>query len=262
MCGIGGFVNIREDFTRLRLTLALGLGIDTRGGHASGFVAIREQQTHASKVVGGWTTAPNEFLLEAAHSDLCLMHSRWATCGNANSIKHAHPFAIKREGQIVLWGVHNGIIWNAEESASIHDRKYEVDSKELFELIADQEWETLRLLTGYGVAMWLEADKNHINLLRLNDQSDFHAVKVKSGGFVWGSTEEIVEDALKSAGLKSSTQYECEDVGRVYQISKAGIKASNLMDLRVLDPWECVESVSSEEEETTKSKKHRRRLFR
>src|SRR5271157_6594912 len=110
MCGISGWSNIKADNkTKLLLTYALGQGIDSRGEQGCGFISIRDKEIHTHRTSGGWSRAPNEFLGDAASSDVLVMHSRWATCGERDQVLQAHPFTIKRRGKNVLYGLHNGI---------------------------------------------------------------------------------------------------------------------------------------------------------
>lgn len=237
MCGIGGFSQIKDDFTKLRLTYFLGQGIDTRGGHGIGYVAIKDHYVRWAKMAGEWKEAPKDFIIKSAIADSLLMHSRWATCGTPNEVKQAHPFTIKRKGKDVLYGVHNGIIWDAWGSAAAHRRKIDVDSQELLELIADRETKTLQKLAGYGVAMWVECDTNYINLVRLSGQSEICVAKVENNGLVWASTRDILDEALMRSGIKPIDYYDCEEVGRVYHLGKKGIVRSNLKGVRLLEPW-------------------------
>lgn len=238
MCGISGFsLNNNHSKIKLALTAALGRAIDTRGGHGIGFVSIKDSQTYAAKTSGTWYKAPEDFVEEASEADSLLMHSRYATCGIANEVKQAHPFAVRRHNKAALYGVHNGIIWDAWASASYHKRHIDVDSQEIFELIADRKYRTLQILDGYGVAMWVEAGADYINLSRLAPQSEICVIEVENGGFVWGSTWAIVRYALNATDLTPVYAHPCKEVGRVYQISKKGVFASNLKSVKVTQPF-------------------------
>lgn len=220
MCGLAGFAGIKDYKTRLVLTTALTVkGIESRGGHAAGYVAITEKHgIRYGRKVGPWSKARTRFLKSAASGDMCLMHSRYATCGKKD-VTSAHPFAIHRKGKVVLWGAHNGMIPDAWDCAKAHNRVCNVDSQEVFELIADGEYETIQKLMGYGVLTWVEAnDPTCIKLVRLSKNSDMEIVSVKGGGIVWASTWKILSEALKAAGLEGEYKYHVEEVGRVYEI--------------------------------------------
>lgn len=233
MCGIAGFAGIADSTARFRLVLALGAGIDMRGGHAAGYVALAGKTLRYAKKAGEWSNARYRFLLSASRSDMCLMHARFATCGIKHAVEQAHPFAIRREGKVALWGVHNGVIFDAWDSAKWHGRKIEVDSQELFELIADEEFDTLKQLEGYGIAIWIDANKNHINLARLSNWSEICVVGVQGGGIVWGSTWSIVADALEEAELHADFEYKLDEIGQVYHITPEKVQCSNTKGVRV-----------------------------
>src|SRR5579859_143434 len=129
MCGLAGIAGITNRNTRERLIWTLGMGIDERGGHAAGFVSVRETKVVQGRREGFWISAPDKFIERAAIGQTVLMHARYATCGKGGR-HEAHPFEIVRNGRPVLWGAHNGVIWDAEESAMFHNRPYDVDSRE------------------------------------------------------------------------------------------------------------------------------------
>ncbi len=239
MCGLAGFAGLNDAETRFRLVLALGAGIDNRGGHAAGYVSLAGNQIRFAKRAGEWSTARYRFILSASRADICLMHARFATCGDKDAVLQAHPFAIKRDGKVKLWGAHNGMIFDAWESAAWHDRedRIDVDSQELFELIADEEYDTLRHLEGYGVATWINAGENHVNLVRLSEYSEICVVRVKGGGIVWGSTWGIVSDACEEAKLDVESEFDLDEVGRVYQIFPGQVLMSANTGVKVADSF-------------------------
>lgn len=220
MCGLAGFAGVKDENKRLGLVLGLGFEIDSRGGHAAGYVTIGNGIRHGTKL-GHWATASDEFLDNAASGSIALLHARWATCGK-RTIDEAHPFNIQRDGKTVLYGAHNGMIYNAEDSALAHNRPYTVDSKELFELLADANYEVIESLSGYGVITWIEPGTDAIYLARISESSEIFVVRTKCGAVVYGSTKEIVKRGLKFAGMKMKTSYTLE-VGRVYEIRSDGI---------------------------------------
>lgn len=238
MCGLAGFAGIPED-RRLLLVYSLGVGIDSRGGDASGFVTLNDRPVSFRKP-GTWTRASARFSRAAADGDICLMHARLATCGERENPSQAHPFAIKRWGRTVLWGAHNGMIYDADDSAKANGRSYSVDSKELFELLADGEHIKIQELTGYGVATWIEAGSRHVNLSKLSDDGEIVVAKVHGGGTVWASTWPILKRATDFAGIKVKSTYKIEEVGRVYEIHTHGVHIGHRTGIHVNNRWNWV----------------------
>lgn len=238
MCGLSGHHGIKDQETRLKLIIGLGAGIDNRGGHASGFISSTKDKINYCKRIGKWIKSKQRFLNTAASGDICLMHARWATCGVKESISQAHPFAIKRKNQVVLWGAHNGMVPNAWDSAKSHGREIEVDSQEIFELLADKDYEGIRKLNGYGVITWIEAEnRNHVNIVKLSNHADICVMKTTGGGVVWASTQYILSEGLKLAGLTAESEYKDLEVGRVHQIRADGLYKTAQDGITVGDMW-------------------------
>lgn len=227
MCGLAGYVGIAEKH-RLALVLGLGEGADDRGGHAAGYVGIEGQYLRLRHRIGTWRDADADWLVTASETTTLLMHARWATCGNKNDVRQAHPFQIKRNGKTVLYGAHNGMLWGAEESAYENGRKFTVDSREMFELLADKNYAGIESFDGYGVAMWVRPDEYHtVNLVRLSEESEIVAVKA-AGGVVWASTEKILVEALAAARVdeESIEPLDLSQIGKVYEITAHGANLS------------------------------------
>jgi hypothetical protein len=213
MCGLGGYAGIgSEVFAR-----ALGIELDMRGGHAAGYVNDKGWATR----VGPWESARRRFVRRAGEGAAGIIHARYATCGT-QSQRDAHPFEIRRGGAPVLYGAHNGMIDDADDCAKEYGRPYTVDSRELFELIADGEFPTIQNLAGYGVASWMVPGKAEVNLSRLTESGEICVVSISGGGYAWASTWEILASALVAARLIPVDSYKLE-VGTVYKIRPDGI---------------------------------------
>lgn len=232
MCGIFGHSLVQDTDKRLMLTAAGGYGIDARGGDASGFLTVASGTVRYCKRVGEWSNAKMRFIRTAASGELVMMHARMATCGG-KGFNEAHPYAIKRNGRVILWGAHNGMIYDADDSAKDHNRPYTVDSKELFELLADDEIKTINDLTGYGVITWVEANNpNAVKLCKLSEDGEIFVVSLKEGGIVWASTQKILYEALRIAKLTADLQYTIE-TGKIYSISNGEILYTGIDGLEV-----------------------------
>ena len=234
MCGLAGYSGIVSSFDRQNIVFELGWGIDDRGGDAAGFVTVSHTLRYCKRV-GMWSGAKNRFIKAAATGHLTMMHSRWATCG-VKSLSEAHPFVIRRNGKTVLYGAHNGIIYDAWESAKKNGRNIEVDSQEIFELIADGKFAEIAELGGYGVLTWIYANNpTVVNIVRMTKNSEIEAAKLKSGGIVWASTSKILRAAVKSANLEIEVEYDLKEIGTVYQIEDGEITMSTLPAVKLAE---------------------------
>jgi hypothetical protein len=237
MCGLAGFAGVQADeYAKLMLVFELAIGIDLRGGDAAGYVSLSEKEgLKYAKRVGTWVHAKPRFFESAASGEMCMMHARFATCGS-KGYNDAHPFAIRRNGKVVLWGAHNGMIPDAWDSAKKHKRDCNVDSKELFELLADKNYAGIQDMTGYGVITWIEAENpTHVKMARLTEDSDIVVVALKEGGIVWGSTMSIVQSAVESAELNIRCVYTLNDIGRVYQMQSDGVYQTACTDVKLAE---------------------------
>lgn len=233
MCGLSGFIGIPKA-QAWAVVYGLGGGIDDRGGHAAGYTSVKNGKISNVRKIGEWSRASRRFLRGAAKADICMMHARFATCGIKESVDHAHPFEITRNGATELYGAHNGIIYDgAEESAKLHGREYTVDSREVFELLADGKLNAIQRLDGYGVLTWIVPGSDYVNMVRLSDHSEIAVVQLKAGGHVWASTSSILYEALDLACLKVKTSYTLDQVGMVYQIRKDMVYESHVTDLHL-----------------------------
>ncbi len=233
MCGLSGFIGVPKA-QAWGLVYGLGAGIDMRGGHAAGYVSVRNSELRINKKIGEWSDASRKFIRGAAKGDMCMMHARFATCGIRDSVDHAHPFEIRRNDETILYGAHNGVIYDgAEESAKLNGRTYTVDSREVFELLADGEFEAIRNLQGYGVLTWIEPGADHVKMVRLSQNSDIEVCKLRAGGIVWASTSRILHEALDIAGLRATTNYVLPKIGMVYELRANGVQETHADDLRV-----------------------------
>lgn len=225
MCGLAGFQGLAlTEQSRALLVWALGEGTDRRGGHAVGFVSTDvNKNVSAHRRLGRWGDKDaTKFIMSAARGVSTMLHARFATCGT-RGVNDAHPFTIKRADKTILHGMHNGMIYNARESARDNKRDYSVDSRELFELLADNDLEAIAELDGYGVITWVTAaDPDRVYLCKISEDGELYAASVKGGGVVWGSTKAIVQYALATVGLEVEIEYEIES-GTVHSASDGSL---------------------------------------
>lgn len=242
MCGVAGFAGLRHLSYQQRedLTVALGIGIDDRGGHAAGFVGYYGNQhqefPRLARKLGTWAAASDRFIRRAAAAHTLMMHSRFATTGSPADIRNAHPFPIHRDNRTVLYGCHNGMLTGTLASAKVRKRQHTVDSKELFELLADREFKAIKQLEGYGVITYCYPSSADIKLCRISKQSDIILCQLEAGGFAWASTASILAEALVFASLKPGDTVPLE-IGQVYNISATAVTPTRKSSLIVEDGW-------------------------
>ncbi len=237
MCGLAGFSGIKDEHKRWVLMRTLGIGIDARGGHAAGYVSLRTAESSlaptVNKRIGTWKGANGRFLSEAAKGEVLMMHSRFATCGQRDNVTHAHPFVIKREGKSVIYGAHNGVLGGTYGSSAKAKRTHTVDSRELLELMADDDVDGINNLTGYGVVTWITPSSGNVNMVRLSENSDIIVVSLKGGGIAWASTWNILRTALNAAGIEAEHTLVTEEIGMVYQMAATGVYKTQVTGITV-----------------------------
>ncbi len=229
MCGLAGFANVTNLAARIPLAYHLGIGADDRGGHAAGYVSASLQPgspIHYGRTLGRWGDTSRAFMAAACAGDLTILHARYATMGRKDVASNAHPFAIKRDGRTVLWGAHNGMIEGTHATARAHGREHTVDSRELFELLADGKLDALRALQGYGVLTWIErvpapGAARCVRMVRLTDDAELVVARTECGAIVWASTWEILAPALQAAGMVADVTFTI-DTGKVYEAHADG----------------------------------------
>ncbi len=226
MCGLAGYSGVLSYSKRLALVEALGIGIDRRGGHAAGYVSLPSASSGVApkvgKRIGTWGDASRKFMTQAASGEVCMMHSRFATMGTKDDVNNAHPFIVRREGKAVLYGAHNGMLSGTWTSAREHGRNHTVDSREMLELLGDDDHAAIGKLTGYGVVTWITPESGAVYMVRLSDQSDIHIVNLAEGGIAWASTWSILGAALKEAGLTPVNTFLVPEIGQVYAMRADG----------------------------------------
>lgn len=229
MCGLAGFVGVKDQALRESLIVGLGSGIESRGRDACGFVSINDKDIVSySRAIGPWTKMKNRFIRTAASGSVAMLHSRLSTCHNGSEYKAAHPFAIKRDNKTILWGAHNGIISNAFKLGLDANKKYDVDSQAVLDMLPEWDVDKLGSVHGYGVLTWIEnADHSVINVMKITKGGDLVIAKTPEG-LIYASTWPILRTALEFAEIKCEGVWENQiDAGVAYVISKDGLFISN-----------------------------------
>lgn len=238
MCGVAGYAGLSYVSQKVRedLVEALGIGIDQRGGHASGFVRVTATDIRCHRKLGEWSSARMRFIRAAAEGTTLMMHARFATTGRRDDILNAHPFPIVRNGRTVLYGAHNGMLEGTWGSATEHGRDHTVDSREFLELLADQDYEAIRNLEGYGVVTYVQPTDGIIRVVRISRDSDLVVYRLKGGGILYASTAAIAKDAADYAGLLIERELPVNRVGQVYRLVSR-VEKDKLSGIEVESFW-------------------------
>lgn len=239
MCGISGYIGHFDAQTRLALVAGMACGIDKRGSHGAGYVSVdSEGKVAYGRRLGYWATAKPKFFYAAASGIATIQHARFATCGK-RTVNEVHPFAIDRNGRTVLWGVHNGVLYTADESAKRHGRKpHAVDSVEALQLVADRKYDAVEDISGYGTLAWIENDNRQtVRLVKMTGSADLEIglLTAKDGtvGYAFASTYAILKDAAELAGCTVANTYTL-NTGTVYDLSaeKGPIVSGDVVKLK------------------------------
>lgn len=215
MCGLFGWC-IKDDAPGdvvIRLASVLPLLNETRGDHAHGAAwAANDGTIHYNKVLGEAHNSAAMFM----KSRLMLGHTRYATVGDKEKAKNAHPFAYKH-----IVGAHNGSVTNWRQAANKWKVTAEVDSELLFYRLAERGH--FKSLTGWGVASWFDTRKpDRVYLTRLSSSGDL-AVALTDYGVVWSSDESHLATALETAGLKVVAAYSELPVNKLHWAERTSL---------------------------------------
>lgn len=220
MCGVAGFSGVSHltRYQRMALVDHLGMGIQTRGNHAWGWIGGDNGGVQTGKGLGRWSATSIGTTWKVAEYDSVIMHSRYATHGSKDDVRNAHPFCIRRNNRTVLYGVHNGVLHGTEATAKKYGRDHTVDSRELLELMADGKHEDIATISGYGLLAWTTPRSRVIQLCKLTAGANIAVFRVKRGGIVFASESSMVRKALDAAGLDAGPQLYLEKVGATYML--------------------------------------------
>lgn len=187
-----------------RFAIALALGIEVRGKHATGFGWAEqgddENIYYAKRKGKAAQVAPSMPLGKGIHT--LMAHTRHATTGDPSVYDNNHPVV---NGPVVA--IHNGRIDNHDELITVSgvERVGEVDSFALAavlnspEMNFDSPVEVLELIEGVAAVAWMDAeDVNALHLARLSTRPLTYGF-TKRGDFVFSSTRKTLAASSKMA---------------------------------------------------------------
>ena len=209
MCGIFGYAkrqNAQNDNQIERLKDVLTYLADEsviRGTDSTGISMIDSNSRRtfkatapSSEVVADKSWKKNILNRVNRDSTIAIGHVRLATHGVVNS-RNAHPFEI---GDVI--GAHNGIIYNYNKLADKYNKSIEVDSEIIFESLNDRSMNSaLEELEGDYAISWVKDSNKIVHLARESSRPLSVAYWKKAKILMWASTDDILDKALKRAGL-------------------------------------------------------------
>lgn len=156
MCGICGFVNIRDEYIKKLLCYAN----ETRGRQTSSCIYEKSNEFHISKITESISKTISDGLFDESvwKSKIMLFHNRQASnslgVNGGNKIENAHPFVCEN-----IIGAHNGYWSNYEELSkkyNIPKNQSVVDSNVAIYLINMLGIKALPELLGSGSMWWID----------------------------------------------------------------------------------------------------------
>ena len=203
MCGIAGAnLSPDENINAHDLSVALLLGIEERGRHATGAAFFDNGDPQVQK-----TNMPAsefvEYLDMAAGTRNLILHTRWATKGSPNDNRNNHPIDVRG-----IVGVHNGMVWNDDEvfdQIGVEKRIAEVDSEAIFASLLYRDGkitDTLSRIEGSAAVAWIDSygDPEVLHVSRVSSSPLVYAW-TEAGSFVFASTEHALRRGLAAVGL-------------------------------------------------------------
>ena len=174
-----------------------------RGDHSTGFAIVSKTDKMVYKTLkpSDQLVCSNKWydVLEKIDADTTIFmgHVRFATTG-AKTKENAHPFV---KGSVI--GAHNGVIYNHNAIASKIGKNVQVDSEVIFGLLNKKKkyQEVFDLLEGDFALSWIDDDYRVLNLMREEDRPLHVAYWKKARCLFWASTDDILLEALRMAGL-------------------------------------------------------------
>jgi hypothetical protein len=202
MCSIGGFsLSTNSRINPRKLANALLTEMDVRGNQASGYAW---QSSTGSGVYKKDTSGARLSMKQMSKGTrLAVLHTRYATHGTIRDMANNHP-VLSPDKSVAL--VHNGVIYNHDRvrsEMSIGSILPEVDTAVIPALLQefDRDTDKFDMLDGDASVAWLDDNDRLVMKLARISHSPLCIAQLADGSFVFASTESILWNALKVAGL-------------------------------------------------------------
>ena len=202
MCSIGGFsLSQNSRINPRKLANALLTEMDIRGNQASGYAW---QSSTGSGVFKKDTSGSRLSMKQMSKGTrLAVLHTRYATHGSIRDMANNHP-VLSPDKSVAL--VHNGVIYNHDRvrsEMSIGSILPEVDTSVIPAILQeyDRDTDKFDMLDGDASVAWLDDNDRLVMKLARISHSPLCIAQLADGSFVFASTESILWNALKVAGL-------------------------------------------------------------
>lgn len=202
MCSIGGFsLSQNSRINPRKLANALLTQMDVRGNQASGYAW---QSSTGSGVFKKDTSGSRLSMKQMSKGTrVAVLHTRYATHGTIRDMANNHP-VLSPDKSVAL--VHNGVIYNHDRvrsEMSIGSILPEVDTSVIPAILQeyDRNTDKFDMLDGDASVAWLDDNDRLVMKLARISHSPLCIAQLPDGSFVFASTENILWNALKVAGL-------------------------------------------------------------
>lgn len=253
MCCLFGLVDTRQQYSgaeKSRMLHALATAAEARGTDAAGYAC-----NGSGGLIVRKSPVPGHKLRFTVSDDTVTVmgHTRMTTQGDARRNRNNHPFLGSINGARFAFA-HNGVIYNdheLRERFKLPYTKIETDS-----YVAVQLLETQEALDFDALRFAAEQLEGSFTFTALDEQNALYIVKgdnplslirfPKTGLFLYASTREILEKALKSCSQRANNGvWERMESGEMLKIDGAGVVTrSRFDDSKLLGWYPCVSTPS------------------
>lgn len=235
MCAIFGFLNHGNKVSNAvlkKLIKALSVCAEVRGTDVTGISYVKNSEMVTFKKA---KPAHNVKLYFPTKTVAVIGHTRFTTQGSEKCNYNNHPFESEKGFSLA----HNGVLYNDNElhkKYMLPDTKIETDSYIAVQLIehfggADMEniKQTSEIVEGSFTFTVLRNDNTLFLVKGSNPITIYHFEQI--GLYVYASTKEILENALKVIGFKyKHTEIKLTD-GEILQINSDGTAVKDAFEM-------------------------------